>query len=89
MLYDEVREPRTHLAILKAIGTGHHTLAEIANAALVGKIHLSSYLARLQELRLVERRLPITVPPVRRRRARKGHYHLSVFRFIAPHQAVS
>ena len=92
LLYDEVREPRTHLAILKAIGTGHHTLAEIANAALVGKTHLSSYLARLQELRLVERRLPVTIPPARRRRARKGRYHLSdpyfrfYFRFIAPQQ---
>jgi len=92
LLYDEVREPRTHLAILKAIGTGHHTLAEIANAALVGKTHLSSYLARLQELRLVERRLPVTVPPAQRRRARQGRYHLSdpyfrfYFRFIAPQQ---
>jgi AAA+ ATPase superfamily predicted ATPase len=91
LLYDEVREPSTHLAILKAIGAGHHTLSEIANAALVGKSHLSAYLARLRELRLVERRLPVTVPPARRRRARSGRYHLSdpyfrfYFRFIAPY----
>ncbi len=92
LLYDEVREPRVHLAILKAIGAGHHTLSEIANAALVGRTHLSAYLSRLQELRLVERRLPITVPPARRARTRQGRYHLSdpyfrfYFRFIAPHQ---
>jgi len=92
LLYDEVREPSTHLAILKAIGAGNHTLSEIANAALVGKAHLSAYLARLRELRLVERRLPVTVPPARRRRARCGRYHLSdpyfrfYFRFIAPNQ---
>ena len=92
LLYDEVREPSTHLAILKAIGTGNHTLSEIANAALVGKSHLSAYLARLRELRLVERRLPITVPPAQRRRSRRGRYHLSdpyfrfYFRFVAPHQ---
>ena len=92
LLYDEVREPGTHLAILKAIGAGNHTLSEIANAALVGQTHLSAYLARLRELRLVERRLPVTVPPARRRRARSGRYHLSdpyfrfYFRFIAPHQ---
>jgi len=91
LLYDEVREPATHLAILKAIGAGNHTLSEISNAALVGKSHLSAYLARLRELRLVERRLPITVPPARRRRARRGRYHLSdpyfrfYFRFIAPY----
>ncbi len=92
LLYDEVREPSTHLAILKAIGAGHHTLSEIANAALVGKSHLSAYLARLRELRLVERRLPVTVSPARRRHARSGRYHLSdpyfrfYFRFIAPYQ---
>ena len=91
LLYDEVREPATHLAILKSIGVGNHTLSEIANGALVGKSHLSAYLARLRELRLVERRLPVTVSPTRRRRARSGRYHLSdpyfrfYFRFIAPY----
>jgi len=91
LLYDEVREPATHLAILKAIGAGAHTLAEISNAALVGKAHLSAYLARLRELYLVERRLPVTVPPAKRRQARRGRYHLTdpyfrfYFRFIAPH----
>lgn len=92
LLYDEVREPATHLAILKAIGAGNHTLAEISDAALVSKTHLSAYLARLQELRLVERRLPVTIPPAKRRRARSGRYHLSdpyfrfYFRFLAPNQ---
>lgn len=92
LLYDEVREPATHLAILKSVGAGNHTLSEIADAALVGKPHLSAYLARLQELRLVERRLPVTVPPARRRLARSGRYHLCdpyfrfYFRFIAPQQ---
>jgi hypothetical protein len=96
LLYDEVREPATHMAILKAIGAGNHTLSEIANAALVGTTHLSAYLARLRELRLVERRLPVTLPPAQRRRARCGRYHLSdpyfrfYFRFVAPyHDEVS
>jgi hypothetical protein len=50
-----------------------------------------AYLARLQELRLVERRLPATVPPSGRHRSRQGRYHLSdayfrfYFRFLAPH----
>jgi hypothetical protein len=92
LLYDEVREPGTHLAILKAIGSGSHSLSEISDAALVSKAHLSAYLARLQELRLVERRLPVTIPPAQRRRARSGRYHLLdpyfrfYFRFIAPQQ---
>lgn len=92
LLYDELRDPRTHLAILQAIGAGNHTLSEIANTALVGRTHLSAYLVRLQELRLVERRLPVTVPPTRRARSRRGRYHMSdpyfrfYFRFIAPHR---
>jgi AAA+ ATPase superfamily predicted ATPase len=92
LLYDEIREPGTHLAILKAIGAGNHTLAEISDAALVSKAHLSAYLARLQELRLVERRLPVTVSPERRRLARSGRYHLRdpyfrfYFRFLTPYQ---
>jgi AAA+ ATPase superfamily predicted ATPase len=90
LLYDEVRDPRAHLAILQAIGAGHHTMSEIANAALVGRTHLSAYLGRLQELRLVERRLPVTIVPSQRRRSRRGRYHISdpyfrfYFRFIAP-----
>jgi hypothetical protein len=92
LLYDELRDPRVYLAILQAIGAGNHTLAEIANAAFVGKTHLTAYLAQLQALRLVERRLPVTVPPAQRRRSRQGRYHLSdayfrfYFRFIAPYQ---
>jgi len=90
LLYDEVRDPRAHLAILQAIGAGHHTMSEIANAALVGRTHLSAYLGRLRELRLVERRLPVTIPPSQRRRSRRGRYHISdpyfrfYFRFITP-----
>lgn len=93
LLYDEVRDPRVHLAILQAIGAGYHTLGEIANAAFVSKTHLTAYLAQLQTLRLVERRLPATIPPAQRHRSRRGRYHLSdayfrfYFRFIAPHQA--
>jgi uncharacterized protein len=92
LLYDEVREPQTYLAILKAIGTGYHTLNEISNESLVSKTHLSAYLATLQALRLVERRIPITVPPAEQRKSRQGRYHLSdpyfrfYFRFLAPFQ---
>ncbi|NNJ13652.1 ATP-binding protein [Chloroflexales bacterium ZM16-3] len=91
LLYDELREPQPHLAILKAIGAGAHTLDEIKNSALIPKAHLSSYLVRLQDLKLVERRLPATVPLAEQRTSRKGRYHLRdayfrfYFRFLAPH----
>jgi len=90
LLYDEVREPNIYLAVLKAIGQGAHTLNDISNASLIGKAHLSSYLARLQKLYLVERRLPATVPIRGLRKSRMGRYHLSdpyfrfYFRFLAP-----
>jgi AAA+ ATPase superfamily predicted ATPase len=90
ILYDEVREPRVYRAILDSIGGGAHSLDEIANTALIGKAHLSAYLARLQELGLVERRLPATVHPSKQRSSRTGRYHLTdpflrfYFRFIAP-----
>jgi uncharacterized protein len=91
LLQDEVREPRNYLAILQAIGGGAHSLGEIANASMISTIHLSSYLAQLQDLRLVERRLPATVPPIRQHRSRMGRYHLSDpflrfhFRFLEPY----
>lgn len=93
LLYDEVRDPRVYQAILQAIGAGAHTLDNIANATLISKTHLSSYLARLQEMRFVERRLPATIPPQKIRSSRMGRYHLTdpflrfYFRFVAPQRA--
>lgn len=92
LLYDEVREPDTYLSVLGAIARGHHSQGEIANACLMGSDSLSYYLSRLQELNLVERRLPATLSTAQRRRSKRGRYHLSdpyfrfYFRFLAPHQ---
>ncbi|NTU80644.1 MAG: ATP-binding protein [Chloroflexales bacterium] len=90
LLQDEVREPRPYLAVLQALGNGHHTLKDIANASMIDSAHLSFYLSQLQELRLVERRLPATLTLAEQRRSRMGRYHLSdpflrfYFRFLAP-----
>jgi len=90
LLYDEVREPQSYLAVLKTIGLGAHTLSDISNQALIATSHLSVYLQRLQDLKLVERRLPAAISPARRRNSRLGRYHLAdpyfrfYFRFIAP-----
>jgi uncharacterized protein len=90
LLYDELREPRCHLAILEAIGNGHHTFKAIKDATLLGDVHLPGYLTMLQEMRYVERRLPTTIPPAKQRSSRQGRYHLSdpfmrfYFRFIHP-----
>lgn len=92
ILSDEIRDPRVHRTIVQVIGRGAHTLNEISTASFVSKTHLPAYLQRLQELRLIERRLPATVPPAEQQRSRQGRYHLSdpffrfYFRFIAPMQ---
>ena len=46
LLQDEVRDPQSYLAILKAIGLGHHTPRDISNATLIASNHLSAYLRR-------------------------------------------
>ncbi|PDW03004.1 ATP-binding protein [Candidatus Viridilinea mediisalina] len=93
LLYDEVREPRVYLAILQALGNGAHTLAQISAAAMVAPSNLNAYLATLQELRIVERRIPATLHPSRQRSSKQGRYHLSdpfhrfYFRFLQPYEA--
>lgn len=83
LLYDEVREPTSYLSIMRALGAGYHTLAEISNATMISRGNLSAYLARLRDLHLVERRVSIVIPPAQRARSRTGRYRLldPFFRF--------
>jgi AAA+ ATPase superfamily predicted ATPase len=93
LLSDEVRDVRTYLTVLNAIGEGAHALKDIANATLTAPTNLTKYLNVLQELRLVERRVPATVPLALQHRSKQGRYHLSdpfhrfYFRFLRPRQA--
>jgi uncharacterized protein len=93
LLFDEVREPRVYLTILDAIGNGAHTLSAIANTTLIAPPNLSVYLKTLQDIQLVERRLPATLLPALRDKAKQGRYHLTdpfhrfYFRFLQPNQA--
>jgi hypothetical protein len=90
LLYDEVREPNSYLGILKAIGSGAHTMTEISDRAFIPTTSVHFYLNTLQELRLVERRLPITQSKSQRGRSKSGRYHLSdsyfrfYFQFLEP-----
>ena len=93
LLQDQVREPRNYLSVLHAIGgEGRHTLDEITTAAGLPKQNVSTYLRRLANLYLVERRTPVTLPPERRQRSRRGRWHLLdpylrfYFRFVVPNQ---
>ena len=91
LLSDEVREPRNYMAVLRAIGEGNHTLEEITlGSGLQTKQHTSTYLGRLQELRLVYRDTPATIPEgkltTQGRYALRDAYLRFYFRFIAPHE---
>ena len=92
LLQDQVREPRNYLSILHALGEGRRTLDEISTTAGLPKQNVSTYLGRLAELHMVERRTPATLPAKRRERTREGRWHLLepylrfYFRFIEPNQ---
>src|SRR5690606_4745552 len=76
LLHDELRDLSTYQAILRAISKGHHTLKAISDDCLIGSSNLTFYLNRLQELRLVERRLPVTLTTAQQRQSKQGRYHL-------------
>jgi AAA+ ATPase superfamily predicted ATPase len=92
LLQDEVRELTNYLAIIRAIGEGAHTLDLIARTSGLAKNHVSTYLARLQELTFVRREIPATVQP--NKRTTRGRYVLAdaylrfYFRFVAPNRAL-
>lgn len=84
------RETQTYEAILKSIAEGNRTSKAISNALGLPSSHLSPYLQQLDALHLIERRIPATVAPAKRRVSRNSRYHLVdpylrfYFRFIAP-----
>jgi len=84
------RETQTYEAVLKAIAAGRRTPQEIGSMLDLTSSYLSPYLKQLESLHLVERRLPATVPPERRRTSRSSRYRLAdpylrfYFRFIQP-----
>lgn len=84
------RESVNFEAILRALAAGHHTRDSIAAATAITSSSLSHYLPRLIDLRLVERRVPATIPLKQRRTSRLGRYYLSdpylrfYYRFIDP-----
>lgn len=90
LMYDEVREPSSYLAILKAIGSGAHTLTEISEKSFIPTTSVNFYLNTLQDLYLVDRRLPVTQNKAERGRSKSGRYHLNdpyfrfYFQFLEP-----
>lgn len=84
------RETVSYETILKAIAAGRHSREEIASFTAIPSPSLSHYLPRLQELKLVKRRVPATIPLDRLKTTRQSRYHLHDpflrfnYRFIDP-----
>lgn len=76
----ELTEPVRYFSILEAIAGGSAVRNEIAQTTGIDREQLSKYLARLERLRLIERKVPITE---KKERSRRGRYHIkdSLFRF--------
>ena len=89
VLQQELREPRNYFAILEAIAAGKTRLNEIKQAT--GIDGATAYLDTLQQLHLVERRVPITESqPHKSRRGLyrlKDHYLRFWFRYVHPHRS--
>lgn len=95
LLHEGVRELQNYVAILLAIAGGAHRLSEIAvQAGLDSSKRIDPYLARLSQLGVVEREVPVTVPRTEQAASRFGRYKLAdqylrfYFRFIWPNQGL-
>lgn len=82
----ELYEPRYYFSILYSIARGNNRIGLIMNDTGLNKGIITKYLSILMELRLVERRVPVT----EKQGSRKGLYHLSdnlftfYFAFVHP-----
>jgi hypothetical protein len=89
VLQQELREPRNYFAILEAIAVGKTRLNEIKQAT--GIEGATAYLDTLQQLHLVERRVPVTeTQPHKSRRGLyrlQDHYVRFWFRYVHPNRS--
>ncbi len=88
LLVDHVQEPSRYVSILRAISQGQATISEIHDATGITQSSLSPYLQVMQDVRIIERRIPVTAKPS----SKSGRYHLIdpflrfYYRFIEPHR---
>ncbi len=67
LLRTELREPRYYFAILKSIAKGNTKFAKIINDTGISKSIVSKYLAILENMMLVKRKIPVTENVLRSR----------------------
>lgn len=91
LLLDELREPNRYFSIIEAIAMGKTKLNEIAQETKIDASHISYYLKTLEELGLIERKVPATEK--RAKKSKQGIYLLRDqylrfwFRFVYPNRS--
>jgi len=81
VMQEELNEPSTYYSIIKSIAKGNTRMGGITNDTGLNKGKITKYISVLQNLHLIERRVPITEK--KREKSRKGIYLLkdNYFRF--------
>lgn len=88
ILDQELREPKVYFSILQTLSSGDKEFGEVVDALRADRKVVSKYLSVLEEMRIIERRLPVNANPG----SRSGHWHLRDpffrfwFRFVFPYQ---
>jgi AAA+ ATPase superfamily predicted ATPase len=91
ILMEELRDPKHYLSILQSIAFGNTRMNDIVQRTGIERGPVSKYLSVLQDLRLIEREIPVTEKHPEK--SRKGIYRLSDnffrfwFRFVLPYKS--
>lgn len=90
LVSDLVRETRIYETILRAVANGKHTPAEISQYTGINASNFPPYMKRMIELRLLERRIPATIPFAQRETTTRSRYRVNdpflrfYYRFVEP-----
>jgi hypothetical protein len=91
ILMEELRDPKHYLSVLQSIAFGNTRMNDIVQRTGMERGPVSKYLSVLQDLRLIEREIPVTEKHPEK--SRKGIYRLSdnffrfSFRFVLPYKS--
>lgn len=91
ILTELTKDSGRYMSVIRSVAQGKRTSGEIADALRMGTGDITSYVKRLRDMGLIERRLPVSVPAEERDASLRGRYHLSdaylrfYYRFVEPY----
>ena len=90
LLRTELRNPARYMSILESIALGHTTPNEISGATGIDSGPLSKYLRKLQQLRLIDREVPVTASAKKSKRSKYSVADAFLrfwFRYVEPNRS--